>query len=199
MGGGGDNKIEETEEQRELQRIASAQWNDYQINMLPLENEYIKDVFNLRSPEMMEKARAFTMSSMSPEYQQLDNEATAILNERGFDPSSQGYIDRSKSLSEAQARGLGGGLAKTNIEQQDRAYRGLENVMKMGAGQEGEALTGLTQIADLSGAYAKESAAKGFNKATGRRELAGSAVGMGVGSMMDNNNMSGMSRWGGIS
>ena len=53
MGGGGDNKIEETEEQRELERIALEQWNDYQLNMIPLENEYIKDVFNLRSPEMM--------------------------------------------------------------------------------------------------------------------------------------------------
>ena len=62
MGGGGDNRIEETEEQRELQKIAAEQWNDYQLNMIPLENEYIKDVFNLRSPEMMEKARAFTLS-----------------------------------------------------------------------------------------------------------------------------------------
>ena len=51
MGGGGDNRIEETEEQRELQKIAAEQWNDYQLNMIPLENEYIKDVFNLRSPE----------------------------------------------------------------------------------------------------------------------------------------------------
>ena len=198
MGGGGDNKIEETEEQRELQKIAAEQWNDYQINMIPLENEYIKDVFNLRSPEMMEKARAFTMSSMSPEYQQLDNEATAVLNERGFDPSSQGYIERSKSLSEAQARGIGGGLTRTNMEQQDRAYRGLENVMKMGSGQQGEALTGLTEIADLSGRYAQESAAKGFNKATGRRELAGSVAGMGFGSAMDNQGYGGMSKWGGI-
>lgn len=198
MGGGGDNKIEETEEQRELQRIAMEQWNDYQINMIPLENEYIKDVFNLRSPAMMEKARAFTMSSMSPEFQQADADAMAVLNERGFDPSSQGYIDKSKSLSEAQARGIGGGLARTNMEQQDRAYQGLENVMKMGSGQEGQALQGLSQVADLSGQYARERATKGFNTATGRRELVGSIAGMGVGAAMDNSKMGGMSKWGGI-
>lgn len=196
MGGGGDNRIEETEEQRELNRIALEQWNDYQLNMIPLENEYIKDVFNLRSPEMMEKARAFTMSSMSPEFQKADADAAAILNERGFDPSSQGYIDRSKSLSEAQARGVAGGLTRTNMEQNDRAYRGLENVIKMGSGQQGEALTGLTQIADLSGAYARESAQKGFNKATGRKKLAGSVVGMGAGAALDNNyGLTGMSTW----
>ena len=82
------------------------------------------------------------------------------------------------------------------MEQQDRAYRGLENIMKMGSGQQGEAITGLTQIADLSGAYARESAQKGFNKATGRKELAGSVVGMGAGAALDNNyGLTGMSTW----
>ena len=199
FGGGGDNKIEETEEQRELQRIAAEQWNDYQVNMIPLENEYIKDVFQLRSPEAYEKARAYTMSSMSPEFQKTYQDATQVLQERGFDPSSAGYIERSKSLSEAAARGLAGGLAKTNIEQTDRAYQGLENVMKMGSGQEGEALRGLTEMADLSGQYAKEKGYKSYNRATGIRELGGSVAGMAAGSALDRNyDMSGMSKWGGL-
>jgi hypothetical protein len=199
MGGGGDNKIEETEEQKELAKIAAETWNDYQMNMIPLENEYIKDVFNLRSPEMMEKARSFTSAAMLPETSRMMSEAESNLQERGFDPSSAGYVERSKALTNAMAASKGGGIARTNIEQQDRAYQGLENVMKMGSGQEGAALTGLTQMADLSGRYAAEKAQRGFNKATGRREFGGAVAGMGVGAALDsntNNGLSGMSKWG---
>ena len=71
--------------------------------------------------------------------------------------------------------------------------------MKMGSGQEGEALRGLTEMADLSGQYAKEKAYKGYNRATGIRELGGSVAGMAAGSALDRNyDMSGMSKWGGL-
>ena len=114
-GGGGDYEIEETPEQIEMAKIAAEQWNDYQANMIPMENEYIKEVFKLRSPEQMEKAKSWAAARITPEQQQALDAAEADWIARGYDPSGEGYIAKSDSLRKAQARGMAGGLTQAGI------------------------------------------------------------------------------------
>ena len=109
MGGGGSTQISDTKAQKTLSSIAAQRFNLYQQYYVPFENQYMSDVFAMKSPSAFENVESFVTSVQQPEFQSarrnMQNQAFAM----GADPTSGQYQGRAAQAQEAQAAGMGRG------------------------------------------------------------------------------------------
>ena len=69
MSGGGSNKIKDTKAQKQLAQIAAKRFNLYQQYYVPLENQFMSDVFKMQSPSQMESVQSFVTALQQPQFQ----------------------------------------------------------------------------------------------------------------------------------
>ena len=69
MSGGGSNKIKDTKAQKQLAQIAAKRFNLYQQYYVPLENQFMSDVFAMQSPAKMENVQSFVTALQQPQFQ----------------------------------------------------------------------------------------------------------------------------------
>ena len=150
MGGGGSTQISDTKAQKTLSSIAAQRFNLYQQYYVPFENQYMSDVFAMKSPSAFENVESFVTSVQQPEFQSarrnMQNQAFAM----GADPTSGQYQGRAAQAQEAQAAGMGRGGAEALSGQVDRYYQGMQNIVAMGQGQASQTMTGLGDVAGLA-------------------------------------------------
>ena len=82
-GGGGDGKIKDTAAQKALAKIAAKRFNLYQQHFVPLEQQFMSDVFALRSPGAFQSVEGYVNAISTPEYQA----ARGQLEQNMFNPS----------------------------------------------------------------------------------------------------------------
>jgi len=180
-GGGGSTTIEDTASQKALAKIAAQRFNLYQQYYVPLENQFIQDVFSMADPSAYENVSGFVNALQQPQFQAARRQMEQAAFAQGIDPTSGQYRGTAAAMQQAQARGMGVGTAEALSGQTDRYYQGLQNVIAMGQGQAGQSIAGLSDVGDLSSRRAAAEAKSGLSSYLGRQQLLGTAVGTGVG------------------
>ena len=180
-GGGGSTTIKDTPAQKSLARIAAQRFNLYQQYFVPLENQFIADVQSLKDPSNFENVASFVNTIQQPEFQEQRRQLAQQAFQQGVDPTSGQYRGRTQQLSQAQARGLGIGTAEGMSGQVDRYYQGLQNIIALGEGQAGQAMSGLGDVGKIAQQRAQAEAKTSFAKAQTVPAAIGTGVGLGVG------------------
>lgn len=180
-GGGGSTTIEDTPAQKKLASIAAQRFNLYQQYYVPLENQFIGEVKALTQQGKFDSVESVVTASLNPEFQNARNMVSNRLMQENVDPTSGRYTAAMEDLSQRQARGTGLAAASGASSQIDRYYQGMQNIVSMGQGQAGTSISGLGDIATMSGQIARAQAQGGLDKYLARQESKGTAVGTALG------------------
>ena len=69
MGGGGSTQIKDTKAQKSLASIAAQRFNLYQQYYIPLENQFMTDVFAMKSDGAFNDVEGFVNALQQPQFQ----------------------------------------------------------------------------------------------------------------------------------
>ncbi|NWO10149.1 hypothetical protein HLV40_07030 [Chromohalobacter salexigens] len=186
FGGGSDNEIEDTPEQRQLAAVAAEKWNFAQEELAPLEDAYMESVGDMTDDGKMSYIRGRTMQAQQQSASELSDQAGQELQQGGIDPSSGRYQGAMTGLSLDTAEAGGETLGRAQFEQESQQVQGLQNIVAIGQGQSGQAQAGLAGLADQSAADARQSSANQFNRRSANLQLLGQVAGAGTAYGLDN-------------
>ncbi len=156
--------------QARQQDIADEQWENYKLNYLPLEQDYLERAKNFGSIANQEKAAANAAAATQAAFAGAREE---LNRTPGLDPNSQQYL-RTKAkieLGEAAASAANQTAARENVEKTGAAM--LQDAAAMGKGMSSNAMASLNSAA--SGAAGLANAANA--NAGAARNNVGSAFG----------------------
>lgn len=179
-GGGGDNTVEDTPEQRELAAVAAEKWNFAQEKLAPLEDAYMQQVEQMTGEGNMSYIRGRTMQAQQQAGSEIADQAGQQLQQGGIDPSSGRYQGAMTGLSLDTAQAGGETLGRAQFEQENQQIQGMQNIVAMGQGEATQAQAGLAGLADQSAADARSSAANQFNRRSANLQLLGQVAGAGT-------------------
>jgi hypothetical protein len=178
MGGGGDAAGKETGLQKALADVGVQRLQRYFQDFVPAENMFISRVFETFQPGQYGQVAGDTAATYQREYQGAQQSLTQALAARGVDPSAGAAIQNSRALSRAAARGTGFGVANSMVDQTDRGYAGLSNVVAMGQNQAGESLQGMGDTLSQYQSQASSQAKRDLSGLQMGLEVAGTGAGM---------------------
>lgn len=180
MGGGGDGKIDETEAEKAQAQIAMERFRDYKQDFAPYEDKFISDVADLNSDANYQRVDELAINPLARQFAEEGARMTRDLNTRGVNPNSgKGLMSRS-GLNDAQAGAEVDTAAKAGSSQQDNYVTGLKNVVAIGQGQAGEAMQGLSSIAQTSSSYARSAAQDAAQNRSNVQQAGGLVIGAGT-------------------
>lgn len=179
-GGGGDNTVKDTPEQRQLAAVAAEKWNFAQGRLAPLEDAYMEQVGQMTDPSKMSYIRGRTMQAQGQAASELTGQAGRQLQQGGIDPSSGRYQGAMTGLNLDLAQTGGDTLGRAQFEQENQQIQGMQNIVAIGQGQAGQAQAGLAGLASQSAADARSSAVNSFNRRSANLQLLGQVAGAGV-------------------
>ena len=181
MSGGGKAEIKDTAAQKALASIAARRFNLYQKTFVPLENQFITDVYAMMDPQAFNNVAGLVNAVQQPQFQSARKNFQDQGFAQGMDPTSGQYQARAAQMTQNQAAGMGMGVAQGLSGQVDRYYQGMSNIVQMGQGQAGQTMAGLGDIArqaqSVAGAQARTSQASNL----ANQQMIGSAIGTGLG------------------
>lgn len=179
-GGGGDAKVKDTPEQRYAAQVAAEKWNFAQAKLAPLENEYMRRVEDMGSAGRESYIRGAANQATMATLGNAGEDVGLQLAAGGINPNSGRWQGTQGDAGLAIA-GAGGETMGRGLFQQDQEQiRGLQNIVAIGAGQEGQAQVGLNQIASTSAADARGEATNAFNRRSANLQLLGQIAGAGT-------------------
>lgn len=176
-GGGGDNKVKDTPEQRHLAKVAAEKWNFAQEELAPLENAYMESVGEMTDPGQTSYLRGRTMQSLGRVQPEMMDQAGDQMTQAGIDPSSGRYQEEMSGITEDIGSAGGETLGRAQFEQQNEQVKGLQNIVAMGQGEATEAQQGLSGLAQQSSQDAIGDATNRFNRRSANLQLLGTVAG----------------------
>jgi len=179
-GGGGDNDIKDTPEQRYLAQVAAEKWNYAQEKLAPLENQYMEHVDNMDSEGNMSYIRGRTMQAQTQAQSQAQGDLSRGLGRAGINPNSGRFQGDQTGLSLDIAKAGGENLGRAQFEQDNQKVMGLQNITAIGQGQSGRAQAGLSRMAQESSSDAISDTQKAFNRRSANLQLIGTVAGAGT-------------------
>lgn len=187
-GGGGDSKVKDTPEQRQLAQVAAEKWNYAQENLAPLENAYMESVGDMTSDANMSYIAGRTLQSQQQAVSGASEQAGMQLSQAGVDPSSGRSQSVMSGIALDGASAGGETLGRAQFEQENQQIQGLQNIVAIGQGESGQAQAGLSGIAEQSAQDAQQTAATQFNRRSANLQLLGQVAGAGTASYMNQPN-----------
>ncbi|MDY7116612.1 hypothetical protein RAN53_09640 [Halomonas sp. SSL-5] len=179
-GGGGDNKVKDTPEQRQLAAVAAEKWNFAQEKLAPLEDAYMESVAEMTDAGRMSYIRGRTMQGQQQAGSELNRQAGQQLQQGGIDPSSGRYQGAMQGLALGNAQAGGETLGRAQFEQDSQQIQGMQNIVAMGQGEATQAQAGLAGLADQAAADARQSSVNQFNRRSANLQLLGQVAGAGT-------------------
>lgn len=174
--GGGGGEVKETAEEREIARIATEQWNDYQTRFIPVENAYM-DKARI-TDEDTDFLQGEAAKAVQGEYSKAEQRLMTQFGLSGAAPGSGKFGAGMAALDAGRGAQLGLSVAQTGEQAKDLHAEGLQSMIAMGRGQAHNAQLGLGQNAALAAGNAINNAA---NRQYGRAatgQALGTAAGM---------------------
>ncbi len=177
-GGGGSNKVEETDQQQALASVSMKRWSDYLDNYRPVENNYMRQVDAMNSDSQYQQAANMAAVPVEAQYSQAVNQSATGMLGSGINPNSGLFkaelekLDRNKRSVKADMMNQG------QMSQQNRYIGGLQNVAAIGQGQATTAIDGMGTISSMSAENAYNSANNAMRSTNETRGLVGSGLGM---------------------
>ena len=117
---------------------------------MPLENEFMNSVFSMKDPSAFANVEGFVTFLQQPEFQDARSQMQRQAFAAGADPTSGQYQARAQQMQNTQARGMALGTAEGLSGQLDRYYQGMGNIISMGQGQAGSAISGISDVGELA-------------------------------------------------
>lgn len=185
-GGGGDNEVKDTPEQKYLAQVAAEKWNYAQENLAPLENEYMASVDQMDSESKMSYIRGRTMQAQTQAQSGVQGDLSRGLGQAGINPNSGRFQGDQTGLALDIAEAGGENLGRAQFEQDNQKIMGLQNVTAIGQGQSGRAQAGLSRMAQESSSDALSDAQNAFNRRSANLQLVGNLAGAGTRYGMEN-------------
>ncbi|MAT95386.1 MAG: hypothetical protein CME59_22675 [Halioglobus sp.] len=183
MCGGGSPEIKETPEQKELARIAMERWRSYEEMYLPAEKMYFDYVDNMDSAGRQQFARGAASAGVESAFgEAVQADAARLATQgQGVDPSSGRFQTALQDRSVEKAAVRADVASRADQALQDAKIAGKQNIVAMGNNQAGQAVAGLTDVAQAAGQEARGEAIADLNSDLSNQAAAGMAVGAGYG------------------
>ncbi|WP_421174096.1 hypothetical protein [Aeromonas enteropelogenes] len=150
MGGGGSEDIPETEAQKALAEVAQQQWDLYQNELKPYEDLFMQKVENLNSDKAYEDLAGTAALGTAQSFGLARESMADSMAAGGIDPTSGKYQSAMNNLETEQALSQTDTTNRAQSNQQDKYVAGLQDVVAMGQGQKGDALSGYDGLASSS-------------------------------------------------
>ena len=178
-GGGGksDNTVKDTPEQRYAAQVAAEKWNFAQNTLAPLENEYMARVEDMDSEGRKSYVRGVASQASQAQLGNGLNEVGMQLGQGGINPSSGRWNGTMADYGQGVALSGGETMGRAQFQNGSEQVRGLQNIVAIGSGKEGQAQAGLGQIAAQSAAEARSDAANSYNRRSANLQLLGAVAG----------------------
>lgn len=176
-GGGGDNDIKDTPEQRYAAEVAAEKWNFAQDQLAPLENEYMARVDDMDSSGRMSYIGGRVNQATMAQQSDLSQQAGQQMGLAGIDPSSGRWQGTMADATQAVASGGGDTLGRAQFEQGKQKVAGLQNIVAIGSGESTQAQAGLSDLASTAAADSRAKSVDSFNRKQANLQLLGSVAG----------------------
>jgi len=180
MGGGGDNKIEETPEQRAQADVAMMQWKDYLSKYRPFEDAFMEDVDRMNTGQQYNQAAGLAAVPVESEFSTAVRDTSRAMVGGGLNPNSGAFKSNLSKLDRAKSTTKADNMNQAQVGQQNRYVSGISNIVRMGQGQETEAVQGYGDLATNSARKASNDAGIALNNRRDNQQLAGAVVGAGT-------------------
>lgn len=180
MGGGGDNKIEETPEQRAQADVAMMQWKDYLSKYRPFEDAFMEDVDRMNTGQQYNQVAGLAAIPVESQFSTAVRDTSSAMVGRGLNPNSGAFKSNLSKLDRAKSTTKADNMSQAQVGQQNRYVGGISNVVRMGQGQETEAVQGFSDLASMSSRKAYNDANNALSNRRDNQQLAGAVVGAGT-------------------
>ena len=180
MGGGGDNKIEETPEQRAQADVAMMQWKDYLNKYRPFEDAFMEDVDRMNTGQQYNQVAGLAAVPVESQFSTAVRDTSRAMVSGGLNPNSGSFKSNLSKLDRAKSTTKADNMNQAQVGQQNRYVSGISNIVRMGQGQETEAVQGYGDLATNSARKAGNDANIALNNRRDNQQLAGAVVGAGT-------------------
>ncbi len=180
MGGGGDNKIEETPEQRAQADVAMMQWKDYLNKYRPFEDAFMEDVDRMNTGQQYNQVAGLAAVPVESQFSTAVRDTSRAMVSGGLNPTSSAFKSNLSKLDRAKSTTKADNMNQAQVGQQNRYVSGISNIVRMGQGQETEAVQGYGDLATNSARKAGNDANIALNNRRDNQQLAGAVVGAGT-------------------
>lgn len=180
MGGGGDNKIEETPEQRAQADVAMMQWKDYLNKYRPFEDAFMEDVDRMNTGQQYNQVAGLAAVPVESQFSTAVRDTSRAMVGGGLNPNSGAFKSNLSKLDRAKSTTKADNMNQAQVGQQSRYVSGISNIVRMGQGQETEAVQGFGDLATNSARKASNDAGIAINNRRDNQQLAGAVVGAGT-------------------
>jgi hypothetical protein len=176
-GGGGSTDVPETAAERALAEVSAKEWQDYQENFVPLENQYMERVNEYgdiqKQQQIGNQAASQVMTGLSGANNQMQQQQFS----QGLDPTSGGFKTKSLALNKAIQKTKANAQAQGQFAGENAYIQGLGNIVAMGNNQQTTAMGSMGDLARQSTTNAINDSRNDFIKWQGDQELKGAVVG----------------------
>lgn len=182
--GGNDNEVKETAKQRAMVDLALNKLGDWKKRWLPLQTDMAADIERMGQKGSAERVQARGVATTEGEaaFSQARQRSEIGLGRSGQLGSSKGKLAVA-GMGEDQATSTALGLTTADQAIDDAYVQGLGQVMRIGRGQEAQAIKGMADAARTSGVQAAQDARTSFENRAGNAQLATTAGGIALGNL----------------
>ena len=178
MGGGGDNEVKETAQEKALAEVAAQQYREYRTNGVPLEDAMIQRTEQTAAD--YDKVAGQTNADIQQAGDSLKNQRIASTMESGVDASSGRAIMGSASDSRRVAVAGARAGVKSGQSVEDRELAGKQQMIAIGRGQATDSLNSMRQQAASAAGSAINDARLESESSNATGAAVGAAAGMGI-------------------
>lgn len=179
---GKSNKVKETAYEKELATIYKEQWDYYETNIVPVENQVIDDAKASNDGSVYQGISDDANLGYQRSFAQSADNAATNMAANGIDPSSGKFKQTLSSMSDNEASVSSDAIARSQVAGQERFIDKTSNVMAMGQGQAQESVASLNDIAINS----QRKAISDASNASQSKADTLSAIGMAAGAYASN-------------
>lgn len=180
MGGGGDNKIEETEQQKALAEVSMKEWRNYLDKYRPFENAYMDDVDRMNTSQQYDQVAGLAAVPVESEFTNAVMQTSDAMVGAGLNPNSGIFKAELDKLDRRKAQVKADSMSQAQLGQQNRYLGGIQNIVRMGQGQATEAVQGFGDMASMSGQKAYNDARNTLENRSNNAQIGGQVIGAGV-------------------
>ncbi len=144
---GGNDKVEETEYEKELANVYGEQWEYYQQNIVPVENRVIDDAKKSNDSSVYQGISDDVNLSYQKSFSETGKRTLNDMASQGVDPSSGKGKAAVSSLADIEASVKADATSRSQVAGQERHIDKMSNIMAMGQGEAQQSVSSLSDIA----------------------------------------------------
>ena len=144
---GGNDKVKETEYEKELANVYKEQWAIYQKDVVPMENIVIGDAKASNDKSVYDEISGDVNLGYQKAFSKAGEQTLDNLAASGVDPSSGKAKGLLSDMSDEQASVSADAASRAQNDGQERYIDKMSNVMAMGQGESQQAVSSLNDIA----------------------------------------------------